>query len=414
MNESTSEPRDTIQNMINFMGEDDKNELPGDEDKGKEKEEKVRGDIEEDQETDEGEENEDEIKLVDDEQGDKDGDNEDEKEEVLALPVKKGVILKKYPNLFKDFPILEKTYYAHQQYSEVFATPDDAREAAERVETLNKFEQSLIENGDLTGVLSAVKEANPESFNKIADEYFEALGKVDREAQFHVAGGVIKGLIVNMIKTARSQGEKGEPLQEAAHIINQYIFGSDEFEPQRKLSKQNPESEEAKRLKEERANFTKQKYEDARDTLNTKVGNILKSTINQNIDPKGGMSDYVKRNAVNDVLTIINGSLREDRAFTKQLDKLWENAFSKNFSEDSLTQIRRAILSKSKTLLPSALKKVRNEAIRGLDKSRTERDRRGPLTPGRSSTESSRGKDSKEKDTRGMRTLDALNALMDD
>lgn len=400
------------EDIFKALNEDD-DESPGKDDNREEKEKKSAKNEVEDTETDEGEDEDEKetIELVDDEQGD---DEPKETEEKLAIPVKKGLILKKYPELFKDFPILEKTYYAHQKYAEVFATPEEAQEAAERVGTLDKFEKHLVEDGSLIEVLTAVKETNPESFNKIVDDYFEVLGKVDPQAQLHVAGGVIKGLIVNMIKAARSQGEKGEPLAEAAHIINQYIFGSDQFEPQGKLSKQTPENEEAKKLQKEREEFTNQKYEDARSTLNGKVTNILKSTINANIDPKGGMTDYVKRNAVNDALNIVNEAIRNDKAFMKILDGLWKNAFQKNFDKNALAQIESALKSKARTVLEGAIKKVRNEAFRGLNTSRTERDRRGPLTPGRSSSESNRGNKGKEVDTKGMRTVDALNALMGD
>ena len=412
-----SDPLST-QDTINFLAEEEDNELSGDDKFRKEKEKEDRVDKEKDTETDEGDEEkkEDEIKLVDDEQGDKDGDDKDEGEEQLAVPVKKSVILAKYPKLFKDFPILEKTYYAHQQFAEIFATPEDAREAQERVSILDKFEKEITEDGNIEGILRATKETSPEAFNKIADNYFEVLGKVDPQVQIHVIGGIAKGLIINMVKTGRAQGEKGEPLIEAANIINQYLFESNEFVPQKKLSNVTPENDETKKLSEERKQFINEKYQDARDKLNSRVGNIIKSTIAANIDPKEGMSPYIKKNAINDALMIVNDSIREDKAFVKHLDKLWENAFKNNFNSMSIEQIERAIKSKARTMLGGAIKKVRTEAIRGLDKSRKEDlDRKGPLTPGRSSSESkNRGNSQDSKSTKGMKTLDALNALMDD
>src|SRR5215510_11268328 len=37
----------------------------------------------------------------------------------LALPVRRKEILAKYPDIFKDFPYLEKAYYREQAYAEV-------------------------------------------------------------------------------------------------------------------------------------------------------------------------------------------------------------------------------------------------------------------------------------------------------
>jgi hypothetical protein len=45
---------------------------------------------------------------------------------------------------------------------------------------------------------------------------------------------------------------------------------------------------------------------------------------------------------------------------------LWEKAFQSNFDKDTTDKIKAAYLSKAKTLLPSVIKKARNEALRGL------------------------------------------------
>src|SRR3990167_9176528 len=54
----------------------------------------------------------------------------------LVAPVRKKEILAKYPTIFKDFPYLEVAYFRDRQFSEIFPTVDDAKEAQEKADTL--------------------------------------------------------------------------------------------------------------------------------------------------------------------------------------------------------------------------------------------------------------------------------------
>ena len=104
-----------------------------------------------------------------------------------------------------------------------------------------------------------------------------------------------------------------------------------------------------------------------------------------------------------------------DTRFRTILDRLWEKAFEEDFSRDSLDRIKSAYLSKAKTLLPSVIKKARNDALRGLgkrvkDESEEETSKKGPLPVGRTAATSS-GKSTKDQAKEipaGMKSLDYL------
>ena len=161
------------------------------------------------------------------------------KEEDLELttPVRRREILSKYPKLFKDFPYLEKAYYREQQFTELLPTIQDAQAAVNKARILDSVEQQVM-NGDITTVLQAAKQENPESFNRIADNYLPALRQVDQQAYFHVLGNVIKDTIVTMVREGRALGEQGAPLTAAANVLNQFVFGSQNFTPPTMLSRQ--------------------------------------------------------------------------------------------------------------------------------------------------------------------------------
>jgi hypothetical protein len=241
------------------------------------------------------------------------------------------------------------------------------------------------------------------------------LNKVDSNAYYHVLGNVIKNTITAMV----TEGRRGnnETLQAAATVLNQFVFGTSDFVPPTKLVKEEEKKDTSKEdaIKERERAFTQRQFETARDDLTTKVDNVLKATIEGNIDPKGSMTDYVKRVAVRESIESLSGLIEQDTRFHSILDRLWEKAFEDNFSRSSLDRIRSAYLSKAKTLLPSIIKKQRNEALKGLGKrvrdDSESPERKSPLPVGKSTTPSYSGKSVREqaqKIPRNMKTIDFL------
>jgi hypothetical protein len=348
-----------------------------------------------------------------DDKEDKD-DDEEEKEEVelkdedeneepveLIVPVSKKKILAKYPNIFKDFPYLETAYYADQAYKELLPTIDDAKEVIEKAKVLDSFEQNLI-SGDTGRLLASIKNADGKAFSKIVDNYLPTLAKVDKGAYDNVISNVTRQTIMVMAQEARRSGN--EALGQAALLLNQFAFGTSEFEAPKRLSNDNPEAEN--QVQKERAQFTTERFTVTKEDLDTRINNTLKSTINQHIDPKGSMTDYVRKNAVREALEATDKLIANDPTFRRQLDNLWKRAFESNFNRDAVQRIRSAYLSKAKTVLPQVIAKTRNEALKGLNKSNKE-PKRGHIEMERSDKTKNTTSD-KNKVPKGMSTRDFL------
>ena len=402
--------------VIKILGEDE----PDDDDKPLDLTPKKKG-----KEKD-GEETPDED--IDDEDVDSDGEEPDEDEDELEdliketeepteeqlelmTPVRRKEILKKYPNLFKEFPYLEKAYYREQQFTEVFPTINDAKEARESKETLDRFGQELM-SGNVETILRTVKEENGNSFAKIVDDLLPTLAKVDEGAYHHLLGNTIKHTIVAMVAEAKRQNNN-ETLLSAAQILNQFVFGNSEFSPPSRLSKEEKADDKTPELDRREQEFTRRQFETTRTDLNTRVNNSLKATIEQHIDPRSSMTEYVKKQAVREASETLNKLFVQDKRFTEIADRLWKDAFKNNFSKESVDRIRSAYLSKARTLLPSVIKKARNEALRGMGKRvKDEED----TTPTRNRSASNdkpqskpRGKITNARDIpREMKTLDFL------
>lgn len=319
--------------------------------------------------------------------------------------VPRAEILKEYPDLFKKFPQLEHAYYREQKYAELLPTLEDAQTAVDKSEEFDKYAQS-VDSGNLEEVLNAVKTNNPEAFGKIVDNYLPNLAKIDQNAYYHLIGNVIKNTISSMV----IEGNKTENdnLKAAAIILNQYIFGKSDYEGPKPFSKES--NKENTEIQNERAKLVQERYESSVNNLTTRASNTIKSTISKYIDPRDSMTDYVKRTAINEALNDVQNVIASDSRFKAQLDKLWEKAFKDNFSMQSQNNIRKAYLSKAKTVLPNVIRKHRNEALKGLGKrvteDREEPEKKGLIARGRASTEK-REKKSNEIPA-GMKSIDYL------
>lgn len=337
----------------------------------------------------------------------------DEEELELISPVRRKEILAKYPDIFKDFPYLQKAYYFDRQITEILPTIEDAKAAVEKAEILDGFETDIM-GGSTKSLLAQVKENDKEAFAKVVDNYLPNLYEVDQDAYFHTIGNITKHTIISMVRDGKENDVK--ELIEAADVLNQYMFGTKQFAHPTRLSKVSlpDESKKEEELAEREQEFVRREFETAKDGVITKLDNILKSTIDQHIDPKKSMTDYVRKNATREVSEKLENLIENDRRFMAIYDKLWERAMENNFSKESMDKVKSAYLSKARTLLPTLIKNARNEALRGLGKrvndDNDEKDKKGPLPVGkaRSSASSQNSGKSGDAPKRGETSLEFL------
>ena len=407
-------PEEVIDKGKEELGKEDIIELLGEDDEKDEKLDiKEKKEEKEPEKEDEEKEEKEEKDELDEELEELEEPDEDKLE--LTTPVRRKEILSKYPKLFKDFPYLEKAYYREQQFTEILSTIDDAKLAVSKAEVLDKFESDLGK-GNLEPALKAVKN-NEAAFASLVDNYLPTLAKVDRDAYHHVVGNIIKTTTLAMIKEGESS--KNEELQEAAKILNHFVFGNTQVTPPTNLAKPKEDTSKDDELARREREILQRQFEDSRDGLNTKVGNVLKSTIEANIDPKESMTDYVRRNATRECQEKLEELLDGDKRLGILIDKLWESAFKDGFSRSSLDKIKSAYLSRARTLLPTVIKQARNEALKGLGKrvvdDEDDTPKKGPLPAGRSaSSNKSSGKSEREQAKAIPKDVSTRDYLMQD
>ena len=352
------------------------------------------------------------------EEVEKDTEKEDEPEKelseeelVIHTVPRKQEILKEFPTLFKKYPAIEAAIYRDRQFTEYFPTPADAKEAVEKATAFEELHGKIMQ-GDTKDLLNGVKREDPEAFKNVIDNFLFNLHDVDKEAYYHIIGTVASDMILKMVNIAKSKNNESVGI--AAQILNQVVFGTDEYVPAQKLAKQLQKDESVEREKE---SFFQTRWDTAVNDVATRTDNRLLKAINEHIDPDKAMTDYVKKIAVKEAFDDLNNVVSEDKAFMAVIQSMWKRAVNNNFDKAAIDKIQSAYLSKAQTLLPKLIKKARNNAYKGIGKNvRVDRDRSGLVSPGKSVTQPNRGKSTAAERAKaipaGMSTADYL--LADD
>lgn len=318
------------------------------------------------------------LELEDDKEKD-----DDFKDDDLVVPPKLSDVLKKYPNLTKDFPFFSGALRREQEYTEMFGTVADAKEIIEKAKDYDDFSAGLLK-GDLTEVLKTVKTNSEEAYGDLIDNILPTLSRVDNNAYTWMIGDVIRRSIISGVKEASNLGEdteEGKQLKAACAIFHKFMFGNTNLVAPIKFGKgKGPENQEIKdersKIAEERAEILIDRYEENFNTIDERVENTLRATVAEHIDTKSLMSPYVKRNAINDAIDKLDELIGEDTRFTAHLERLWQNAIENGFNSESMAKIKSAYLGKAKSLLPSVIRSTRAEALKNADTRDDERETR--------------------------------------
>ena len=306
----------------------------------------------------------------------------------LIEPVRRAEILKKYPKLFEDFPYLQRAYYRDQKFTEFFTTPAEAQEAHEKANSLDNLDQALL-TGNTEKIFRSVKQDDPEAFHRVVDNLLYDLGKVDETAQIHVIRNVGKHLIREMFQ--ESENSNIPALKQAAILLNQFITGSSQFQPETTLAKPVTKNAELDEIRQQRQQLQAEKFETIRDSIVQKLGRAIDNTIKTRLDPNNSMTDFVREAAQRDVNVKIQEIIRKDTRFMNIMNKAWQKAAENGFTAADVEYLNKAYRNKAALILPAVLKQVRSVALRGsrVNKNSENQEVRdakhsGPVAPGKS------------------------------
>ena len=277
--------------------------------------------------------------------------------EVAAGQLRFKDIKAKYPNIFKEFPQLAQAIRNDRAYGEVFASPEDAKDAAQTASYFNKLEASLA-SGSPTELLNDLEKGNTDAYKKVVRNFLPAIKEKSMELYAEVTLPAINDLLRSAIRDA--DGSENVNLRNAALHLAKYLYGKPEI-PNNEGRKQEPHPEEEK-LKNERQAFWQEKAQDFSNECYSEGREATLAEIAKGIDDDKSTSPFLKKTLKDAIFNEVDSLLGKDVRHLRQINVLWRKAESTGFPKEVRREIISAYLRGAKALIPSVRQRLRAEA----------------------------------------------------
>jgi hypothetical protein len=381
--------------------------------KREEREESLSEDEDEElsSEDEEGEE-ESEEESDDDEESDGTGDEdleEDEEEvEELALSDLTKAVKKAAPDLFKKVPGLREALERDKKFGEVFATPEDAAQAARNSGYLAAV-YSDIASGDVerTGnFLKAIKNTNEVAFEDFSHTILDSIGKIDPNMYGEIMLKPMKRALMAMYADGLKTNNKN--LAAVAIHAHNYWFDTQDIKAPLEDRKKVTKTKEQAAWEREKEEYEGTRVNEFRGAITEVVNHSMKLSITKELDGLK-LDEYQKRNIIRDIFLGVDEILGSDKRYLGGINSLFDQARSSKYSPDWKSRIVKAYLQRARQALPAIRNKVLREAgIKHKDQPKSESRRLVPAGLGGNKSEGT-GIDFSRVDRSRTTDMDILN-----
>lgn len=338
-------------------GDDNPPDPPRDADEGEDEgSDKGEGSEEETEETPEPK------KKEEVEEEDEDEEAEDSEEHVSNRPTLKAVTAK-FPTLLKEFPELRHMYFREAEFTKVFPTVADAKEASDKSYAMDMIEVAVAE-GDVGTILNNIhKGTGEETLKQFVHNFLPSVQKGSKELYAEITEPVVQ----NVLRFCLAEGIRGgdskdaQRLAAASKILSKYLFGSENIPD---APKPDPKVEaERNRLKQERQAESQKKYKEASGKLFSKAGKIMLKEIGSAIDPEHKLSPTMKQMITGRIMAEISETLDKDEGHTSHMRALWDRFIRSGYDEKLGSRLLSAYLGRARSLAPRIRNRVVSEVL---------------------------------------------------
>lgn len=297
----------------------------------------------------------------DDDDADKDGkdkkdDKKDDDEVDTSRPTIKD-IKTAYPDFFKKFPQMREMYFREREFSGLFPTVDDAKEASAKSEVFDNLNNDLTRGNPLT-LLQSLAENNGRALVKVADNLLPSLLAVDKDLYLRTVIPVMEEVARSMHK--KGVADKNKNMAAAAQFLSHFITGSYEI-PKERDHQRGPTDRE-RDLEREVATAQQRDFNNAQSEVSDQLQTRLERDIMMELDKDRGLSDFMKKSIVAKVLEEVETVVGKDGRFVASQKALWRRASANGFRREDKASIRDAFLARVKPLVPGIRNRILNEA----------------------------------------------------
>lgn len=306
---------------------------------------------------DEPTEDEDEEEPSDDDSEDSEESAEEEPEEDQSDVSLYQRVKKANPDLFKKYPELKDAIFRDQKFSEVFTTPEEARNAAEAISIYGELESDIV-SGKPSRLFESLQKTNKEAFADFAHAILPALQEQNKELYGEVLAGPFKLALKSALMQGKRHGNKN--LEYAAQHLSDFFFGDTDFENIPSRAKKEP-SEDEKRLAARETEYESRRLRTFHNETNEITIHRLEKEVSKAIE-KLELNPYTRKKMVGDMIQEIDRMVAKDARHLAGNRSLYEQARSADYSSEWKSRIAAAYLARARAVINIARKKVLDEA----------------------------------------------------
>lgn len=278
-----------------------------------------------------------------------------------------------FPDIFKKFPSLRDSYFREIEFTKLFPSVDDAKEAIQENDAFTTLSDAALE-GDPAPLLESLDKTDKKAFALFSVGFLPALYKRDPDTYQQVITPVVESLFRNAYKSS------DEAVRAAAVTIAKFVFDDDgELVAQGKktFSRTTELTKDQERLKGERSERTAQQFREAYSTVSQRVTSGLEAMIIKDIDPNHAFSSFVRKQLAQETVKRIFKQLESDDGHKSVMSNRWKKAKSNGYTGEDTSKIVSTFLARAKSLIPSVSDKVRSLAAgKAVEPSKEQQSRR--------------------------------------
>lgn len=276
-----------------------------------------------------------------------------------------------YPDIFKKFPSLRDVYFREREFSEIYNSVSEAREASENSSQLAELRGEVL-SGSADKLFNTINTADKAALGKLAGNVLDSLYKISPDLHWKAT----VPLLENVVKSFYSEGQRkqDETYINSALWLAEYLFNDPQVATgQKTLLPPKTDSkldDERKRLEDDRKKYDESKDLDFRIGVVESYSSELKKLVLERgqgnrpkLDPDGNFSQFIKDSIQEKTIAEVDRQMTEDKAHIKYMNSLWQRAKTEGYRGDWKAKIISASLARAKPLVASVRAKYVSEAL---------------------------------------------------
>lgn len=260
---------------------------------------------------------------------------------------------KRDPKLLKDMPELRSVLFREKQYTELFPSIEEAKDAREQTEVFSQFQRD-ISSGDSRTLVDALEGVGKRNLQDFVANFIPTIKEKSKDLYL----GMIYPELKNLFRAASKSGNND--IKVSAENLHFFVFGNGELGSDAGLSvaKKDPRDEEITKREhalEARAygNFFQDTSQVATKRLNFSIAKSFEGS---------GLSDWTVKKMSDEIFSYIDSEIKKDARHMGNMNNLWKQAKSTGYTSEGKDRIINAYLSRAKLLLSKARQKVLSDA----------------------------------------------------